>query len=309
MAADTGAFDVSVVVPTRGRPNLLPRTLDSIRQQDFPGSIECIVVRDEPGGGEPAPIRVDGRVALRELRNERAPGLPGARNTGIMAARGRLVAFCDDDDWWDPRKLRLQVAAMQERADAVVVSCANVVHCAGRQTIRRAPRGLVTFQDLLRSRMAVLHSSTILARRHTVIDRIGLVDESIPRGASEDYEWQLRAARIAPIRVVDEPLVEIEWHDGSLYHREWDVYVGGLEYILGRYGEFAGCPRGRARLEGQIAFGYASMRDRREAARWIARCIRHDWRQPRGYLALMVGTGLLPPDRLVAWLNVRGKSV
>ena len=55
-----------------------------------------------------------------------------------------------------------------------------------------------------------------------------------------------------------------------------------------------------ARVQGQIAFGYAAMRDGRAARRWAARCIRHDWRQPRAYLALLVSMRVLSPDALLA---------
>ena len=134
----------------------------------------------------------------------------------------------------------------------------------------------------MRDRVAVLHSSTILARRDAIIERIGLIDEAIPWGASEDYEWQLRAARIAPIVVVDEPLVDVAWHEGSRYSRRWDLFVQRARVHLQRVSEFDGCPRGKARVQGQIAFGYAAMGLRRTACRWATACVTHDWRQPRG---------------------------
>jgi glycosyltransferase involved in cell wall biosynthesis len=299
---------VSVVVPTRGRPDLLPQTLDSIAGQDFPAAVECIVVHDEPTITTPVEAIWSGNLVVREMTNQRASGLAGARNTGILAAQADVVAFCDDDDTWDPRKLRLQMEAL-ERSQALVISCANTVHFAGRQNVRRAPAEFVTFQDLLRSRVAVLHSSTILARRQAVLDRIGLIDEAIPRGASEDYEWQLRASRVSPIAVVDEPLVDVLWHERSLYAANWAVYVGGLEYILDRYPEFDGCRRGKARVQGQIAFGYAAMRDWHTARRWVASCLRHDWRQPRAYLAMLVWMRLLPPPVVMSQLHRRGRSM
>lgn len=299
---------VSVVVPTRGRPDLLPQTLDSIAGQDLAGEIECIVVHDEPTITTPVSAIWSGDLHVREMTNRRASGLAGARNTGILAAQADLVAFCDDDDTWDPRKLRLQTEAL-DRTGALVISCANTVHFAGRRNIRRAPAEFVTFQDLLRSRVAVLHSSTILARREAIVERIGLIDEAIPRGASEDYEWQLRASRVAPIAVVDEPLVDVLWHERSLYAANWSVYVGGLEYILDRYPEFDQCRRGKARLQGQIAFGYAAMRDSRTARRWVSRCLRHDWRQPRAYMAMLVSMRLLPPPLVMSQLHRRGRSM
>ncbi|HEV2893829.1 MAG TPA: glycosyltransferase family A protein, partial [Actinomycetota bacterium] len=97
MAAETPP--VSVVVPTRDRPELLRRAVTAILEQTYQGPIECVVVFDQsdpdlPWGALPAGRR------LVLVRNQRTPGLAGARNSGILAATGELVAFCDDDDEW-----------------------------------------------------------------------------------------------------------------------------------------------------------------------------------------------------------------
>jgi glycosyltransferase involved in cell wall biosynthesis len=299
---------VSVVVPTRDRPALLARTLAAVVAQDYTGDVECIVVHD----GEPAvPISHagTGRVRLRHIRNARTPGLPGARNTGILAAGGELIAFCDDDDVWSPTKLRKQVAVLDSDGSTLVVGSGNTVVFGTHRTVRIGSSDSVRFHDLLLSRVAVLHSSTILARRGAVIHLIGLMSEEIPGGASEDYEWQLRAARLAPIRLVNEPLVDIEWHDGSMYARRWDLYVGGLRYILDHYREFDDAPKGRARICGQIAFGYAMCRDMRDAMHWAARCLRDDLAQPRAYLAVLVTLRLLPANAMIHWLHRHGRGI
>jgi hypothetical protein len=62
-------------------------------------------------------------------------------------------------------------------------------------------------------------------------------------------------------------------------------------------------------VQGQIAFGYAAMRNSGAARRWAASCIRHDWRQPRAYLAMLVSMRLVSPDALTAQLNRWGKGI
>src|ERR1051326_5689936 len=97
---------VSVVVPTRDRPGTLTCTLRSILAQrlvDF----EVIVIDD--GSRQPVKIEADSRVQV--LRHETSVGVSAARNTGIAAARGHWIAFCDDDDLWAPDKLSAQLAA------------------------------------------------------------------------------------------------------------------------------------------------------------------------------------------------------
>ena len=106
------APEVSVVVPTHDRGDLLTRTLRTILwQRDV--DLEVLVVDD--GGPDPAVAAhvvaelADDRVVL--ARNAVPAGVSAARNRGIAAARGAWVAFCDDDDLWAPDKLALQLAA------------------------------------------------------------------------------------------------------------------------------------------------------------------------------------------------------
>lgn len=300
---------VSVVVPTRDRPELLAQTIASVAAQDYDGPIECVVVHD--GGEAPAGGRyqADRACTIRHLPNTGTPGLAGARNTGILAADAPYIAFCDDDDTWQPLKLRRQIEAMETDPELLVMGCGNTVVYGSHRTVRTAPAERVTLDDLLRSRVAVLHSSTIVARREAILDRIGLVSEDIPGGASEDYEWQLRASRVAPIGMVNEPLVDIMWHTGSRYSRQWNLYVAGLSYILDHYPEFDEVPRGKARIYGQIAFGCAAVGDIRGAFSWARRCLLADLAQPRGYLAMLVSLRLCPPDPLLNMLHARGKGI
>src|SRR5258705_10944899 len=78
---------VSVVVPTRQRPELLRRALISILGQTYEGDIEILVVFDQDDPVDPGIDVALGR-SIKLLRNERCIGLAGARNTGIAAATG-----------------------------------------------------------------------------------------------------------------------------------------------------------------------------------------------------------------------------
>ena len=82
---------VSVVVPTRHRPELLLHAVTSILGQSYPGKLECLVVFDQ---SEPAAAPLGEIPAGRQLRvlaNTRTPGLAGARNAGITAAVGSVI--------------------------------------------------------------------------------------------------------------------------------------------------------------------------------------------------------------------------
>ncbi|HZI72415.1 MAG TPA: glycosyltransferase family A protein, partial [Gemmatimonadales bacterium] len=99
MSDDRGQWPlVSVIVPTRGRPELVRQALSSVIGQTYPGAIECIVVHDqEPPQPELAGLGTANR-SVRVVSNSRSPGLAGSRNTGVALARGEFIASCDDDD-------------------------------------------------------------------------------------------------------------------------------------------------------------------------------------------------------------------
>ncbi|MGA8261223.1 MAG: glycosyltransferase [Arenicellales bacterium] len=99
---------VSVVVPTRGRPNDLEECLSRLLQQDYMGELEIIVVDNEPGGGGVREI-VEQTPHGRYLHCQR-PGAAAARNMGFRAARGEIIALTDDDARVPPTWVRQLVA-------------------------------------------------------------------------------------------------------------------------------------------------------------------------------------------------------
>jgi glycosyltransferase involved in cell wall biosynthesis len=305
----TGPLDsVSVVVPTRDRPELLRTALDAILGQDYGGPIEVVVVYDQ---SEPdRSLETDDphrRVSV--ITNTRTPGLAGGRNTGILAATGDLVAFCDDDDEWLPGKLAAQAAALAAEPEAEFASCGIRVSYDDRTVDRSLALTRVTLAALLRDRMTELHPSTFLMRREAVVDGFGLVDEEIPGSYAEDYEFLLRAARRASLVNLPTPYVLVRWHKRSYFAQRWDTISTALQWLLDRYPEFATVPAGEARVAGQIAFAQAAMGKRRDAMRWARRTIARNPREPRAYLALAVASRAVNPDRVLRTLHKRGRGI
>lgn len=115
---------VSVVIPTLNRPAPLRRAIDSLGRQaglDDAG-VEIIVVDNSADGSAQAAVvelAAAIRLPLRYLHEPR-PGVSSARNAGVRAARGRWVAFLDDDEEADRGWLAALVAtARRTGADAV----------------------------------------------------------------------------------------------------------------------------------------------------------------------------------------------
>lgn len=298
---------VSVIVPTRDRTDVVRRAVERIFDQGYPGVIQVIVVFDQQMVLPLPALDRPGRE-LRMLVNHRTPGPAGARNCGVIAARGALVAFCDDDDEWLPDKLRLQVGALLDSQKSSVVSCGIRIRYRGRTFQRIPERDKIDSNQLLQSRRVDAHLSTVLTYKQAFISDIGPFDEETPGGYGEDYDWLLRAAEHAPITCLKAPLVVVTW-GGSWFAERWELIISAIQYQLEKHPELMTRRKNLARMYGRLAFAHAATGQRGAAALWSFRTIRLDPGQSRAYLALLVSTGLVSADRVVRALRWIGRGV
>jgi len=300
---------VGVVIPTRNRPELVRKAIAAVRDQRYPGEMKVVVVYDQT---EPDYLlaSTEGTQVL-VLTNWRTSGLAGARNTGILALDTEFVAFCDDDDKWSPDKLRRQVAALLAEPDSEFATCAIEVEYEGRTTPRLAGHSRVTVDELARSRMAMLHSSTFLARREALLagGQIGPVAEDAPGSQNEDWDLLIRAARLAPIVHVDEPLVRVLWGRTSFYANEYSSKISSLRWMMSRHPEIVGCPPGAARVYGQLACWSAATGDRQNAWRYAKQSVQANWKEPRAMIALAALTRVASVERVLGALHRRGHGI
>ena len=107
------ATEATVVIPTHDRwPLLSRRALPSaLAQEDV--ELEVVVVDEASSDGTREGLEALDDPRLRIVRHDVPRRLPGARNAGVEVARGRWLAFLDDDDVWAPRKLRGQIDAAE----------------------------------------------------------------------------------------------------------------------------------------------------------------------------------------------------
>lgn len=299
-------FALTAVVSTHARPVEVRQAIDAVRSQDFDGRIETIVVYDK---AEPDQSLAsdDADRPVRVVANHNSPGLPGSRNTGADLARAPWIGFCDDDDVWHPTKVAKQLAELERSGADTCITGIDVV-TKGERIPRVGEEPQLRLEHFLLARRLEAHMSCTVVRREAFFGAIGRVAEDIPGGCSEDYDWIMRAARNGPVAVVREPLVDIRWA-GSHFRDKWADWEGAHRFVLDRFPEFDGVPTGKARLEGQLAFAIAAQGRRREAIRHVGTTLKWNWREPRAYLALVVASGLVGADRIVAEINKRGRGI
>lgn len=299
---------VTAVVPTHRRPALMRAAVQSIVDQSYRGQIDIIVVFDACDPTLPDVSLPPNRSISAEINN-RTRGLAGARNTGILAATNSLVAFLDDDDEWFPAKLEKQITALAENPHAVLMATAIVVFDGHRRIERLAPVERITHAELLRDRMAGVHSSSFMFDRSALLGGLGLIDEELPGSYGEDYDILLRAAEFGDIFVVNEPLVLVRWQGQSFFFGKWDQYAIALDYLLIKHPAFQSDRRAIARIWSQIAFAQAASGQTRAARATALNALRKDPTRVRAFLALAISFRIISADTVAKAAQRVGKGI
>ncbi|MEO0819351.1 MAG: glycosyltransferase [Pseudomonadota bacterium] len=172
----------SIVVPAYKAAGTIAETLESLLAQTFT-DFEIVVVDDgTPDNTLDVVARFrDPRIRVVRQANR---GLAGARNGGLIAARGAYIGFCDADDLWEPKKLATHVAHLDANPEVgISFSGSRLIDAAGRQLrLAQTPklRGITAFDVLLRNPIG--NGSAAVVRR-TAFDAIAF------RPAGETRRW------------------------------------------------------------------------------------------------------------------------
>ncbi|MDJ1431955.1 glycosyltransferase [Halostagnicola sp. A-GB9-2] len=198
---------VTVVVPTYDRPKLLRRAVQTVAEQTY-DRIELVIVDDcSPVPASDVLSEFDPSLeAVTIVRHDANRGANVARNTGLHKARGEYVAFLDDDDCWDERKIEKQANAFGRAPESVGVVYTGVEHVdENMQTnavLTPQVEGAVT-KRLLYGNFLETFSVAMIERE--LCERVGGLDERFP--SWQDWEFFLRLSLWCRFLAVPEPLV------------------------------------------------------------------------------------------------------
>jgi hypothetical protein len=206
---------LSVIIPCFNTAAYVVAAVNSVLAQTF-GRFEVIVVDD---GSDDDCEREFARISDPRVRivAQRNRGLAGARNTGILLARGKFIGFLDSDDLWCPEKAQRQVAIMDANPEIGVTFSYSAY---------MSEDGALTDQLLISSckepnakdlalRNHIGNGSTPIIRRECFEDA-GLFAESLR--SCEDYEMWVRIAACTrwKVRLVPEVLTRYRVRAGSM---------------------------------------------------------------------------------------------
>ncbi len=202
------AVPVSVAVCTYNglSRGFLHESLDSILGQTvYPEEVLLVDDGSTDGTSEWVSVHYPRVRVLRQANR----GLAEARNTAIQATSCRYLAFLDDDDRWHPEKLERQLHA----GGSAVFTGLTLIDGSGRRIGERRPlAGELGWPEILLGNQVTGPSSVLMER--SVVRAVGQFRSGL--AGTEDYDYWIRCARVAPLRAIEQPLVEYRCHDGQM---------------------------------------------------------------------------------------------
>ncbi len=221
MVNETNQIIVSVVIPTRNRPQIVAKSVMTALTQTLE-SIEVIVIIDGPDQETVNGLSQIADPRLRVIELPKNVGPSGARNTGVREAKGTWIAFLDDDDEWLPEKLERQLeVANNSHYDFPVVASRFISHTHKGKFIcpRRLPNLSEHLSEYLFARNSFfkgegcIQTSTLFMKKE-LMQKMPL-EEKFYR--HEDWEWLLRVSAMEGVGIefVPEPM--------SIWHSEMGI--------------------------------------------------------------------------------------
>lgn len=225
----TASPEISVIVPAFNAAWCVGRALDSVLAQTRQPA-QIVVVDDGSTDATAALLAGYGR-RIEVIRQANA-GMSAARNTGLRAARGELVAFLDADDWWRPRKLEVQVELLGRHPEIGFCSVAADLQGPGGEALgtwRCAGAEGDLVERLLAGEAVVAGGASSVMARASLLGAAGPFDPSL-RGA-EDADFWVRLAALAPYACIPEPLVVVTRNPASVSSNRDAMLEGALRML------------------------------------------------------------------------------
>jgi glycosyltransferase involved in cell wall biosynthesis len=284
---------ITVVIPVFNSARTVEETIDSALAQTF-GDFEIVAVDD---GSTDTSAAVLAQYASRiRIVSQPNRGLSAARNAGVKAGQGELLAFLDADDAWQPDYLARMADALDKDPGCVLAYAdLRIVDSEGRELsaaiedarIGRPPELREMFERL----WPIMPSAVVM--RRAAFERIGGFPEQFRGLGYEDVYMWMRARELGRFAYVAEPLVRWRF---SLFPeplkrggKEREAAALFLGMVRERWGVDADAlVRARERAPRSI-LGYIGLRalgdgDRTTARRAFARALRYDPLRVKNYL-------------------------
>jgi glycosyltransferase involved in cell wall biosynthesis len=224
--AAIGGPDVSVVLATYDRRAVLPRAIASVLAQEN-AQFELIIVDDASRDGTRDYLATLSDPRVRVILAEHNGGPSAARNLGVAAARGEIVAFLDSDDAYRPGRLGVPLGKFAGDADLVCTLSSAVRYDRKGAREARIPAARLApaaFAWALLCDLIPVEATSITVRRSAALAAGGFCERL---RLTEDREFLIRLARHGGATLLPDLLWEKYWGDDNLSN-DWERAGPGL---------------------------------------------------------------------------------
>lgn len=265
--------NVSIIIPTRNRPHLIIKSIQSILSQTYQ-DFEIIVVDGSDGDDTEKVVKNFNDPRIRYIKDEKNKGPAAARNIGIGTAKGEYIAFQDDDDEWVPEKLEKQMKAFKNAPPEVGVIYTGFWRIKNDKKTY-IPSNEITQKEgnihniLLKGNFVDTPAAVV---RKDCFKKVGLFDESLP--ALEDWELFIRISKVYSFKCIDEPLFYSYFTLGSVNTNKRNT-IKALELILEKHNDdFKQIKKVLANHYFGLSSGLSSLQEFRQGRKYLLKAFR-----------------------------------
>jgi glycosyltransferase involved in cell wall biosynthesis len=249
---------VSVIIPTYNRANLISKAIDSVLAQTFT-DYEIIVV-DDGSNDDTQVVLTKYQDKLRVIAQENK-GEGEARNTGIRSAKGDYLAFLDSDDLWFPNKLAEQMEKLKHSPETLWSFCDAYYFNDSNGNILFSFSAIASpFEGFIHRRLLLcdfIPSPTVVIHR-SIFSKVGYFSTA-PIAA--DWDMWLRIASKFPIARIPKPLAGYRIHENMISNRDpmiiYNYYLATIDRAIAFAPDIYGPWRDKAIAQTSIRIGRA----------------------------------------------------
>lgn len=220
---------VSVIMPVHDRARVVGQAIRSVLEQDY-RDFELLVIDDGSTDDSLAVIRSFDDPRIRVIGLPENQGVTVARNTGLRAAQGEIIAYLDSDNTWDRRYLAATVGAFGELPDADAVYSGTLLYRGSTPQ----PFGM-RYGHLNRALVENMNyiDNNIFAHRRSLLDRLdGGFSEDLRRYV--DYDLVLRALDVGKVCSVPFLLCHYYYDKTENALTDNPAHLGDMEIVRAR---------------------------------------------------------------------------
>ncbi len=216
---------VSVIINSHNGKNYLKNSIESVLNQSYQ-NFEIIFFDNNSNDNSIEDIFKIKNSKIKYFYSSKFIKLYKARSLAVELCEGEILAFLDVDDWWDARKLELQVKLFKD--NKIGFSCTNFIikneiNNSSKQAFRKLPSGDVTNALLEKNFIGMC---TLMVRKSEYF--------SLESGFNHnfeiigDYDLTLRLSLITGLKSLNYNLSFYRWHNKNLSNNKFDQNISEL---------------------------------------------------------------------------------